>query len=84
MEKKVGKYKPASKEELAFLKHHMPWGMIAMIVHRTKKPRWKVIYELTKSSIDQDSEIIQACREILFAVTGLDYETELHKRTKSD
>lgn len=74
-----GNYKPASQEELDFLRHHMPWGMISMIVHRTKQPRWKVVYELTKVSVNQDPEIIQACREILYIVTGLSFDDQKTK-----
>ncbi len=77
-------YKPVSKEELDFLKHHMPRGMVSMVVHRTGYPRWKIMYELTKDSLSQNPEIIQACREILFAVTGLDFESELKKRQKNN
>jgi len=57
--------------------------MIAMIVHRAKHPRWKVLYELERYPEEQTPEIVQAARDILFAVTGLDFETEMSKRTKS-
>lgn len=78
------KYKPASREELDFLKHNMPRGMISMVVYRTKLPRWKVLYELNKDTLTQNPGIIQAFREILFAVTGLDFENELTKRKKTN
>lgn len=84
MNKNIDKYKPASKDELGFLKHNMPRGMVSMVVHRTGYPRWKIMYELTKDSLTQNPEIIQACREILYAVTGLDFESELKKRKKSN
>lgn len=84
MNKIKDNYKPASKEELDFLKHNMPRGMVSMVVYRTKQPRWKVLYELKKDSFSQNPEIIQAVREILYAVTGLDFETELKKRKKTN
>ncbi len=80
MKKKDGIYKPASQEELDFLRHNMPRGMVSMIVHRTNQPRWKVVYELTKVSVKQNAEIIQATREVLYAVTGLCFENEKSKR----
>lgn len=76
-------YKYASRAELEFLRHNMIRGMIAMIVHRAKHPRWKVLYELERYPEEQTPEIVQAARDILFAVTGLDFETEMSKRTKS-
>lgn len=76
-------YKHASRAELEFLRHNMVRGMVAMVVYRTKHPRWKVLYELERYPEVQNPEIVQAAREILFAVTGLDFETEMAKRTKS-
>jgi len=73
-------YKQAGREELEFLRHNMIKGMIAMIVFRTKMPRWKVIYELERYPQEQNAEIVQAAREILFVVTGLDFETEVARR----
>jgi len=82
MQKNPVKTKQASKEELDFLLHNMPRGMISMIVLRTKEPRWKVVYELNKkTSLRQNTKIIQAAREILFAVTGMSFEKEKSKRT---
>lgn len=75
-------YKIASVEELQFLRHNMPRGMISMICYRTGHPRWKVLYELERFPPQQNEEIIRAAREILFVVTGIDFETELKKRTK--
>ncbi|MCL4639384.1 MAG: hypothetical protein M5Z89_10380 [Olivibacter sp.] len=51
-----------------------------MIVHRTKEERWKVLYELERYPLNQNAEIVQAAREILYAVTGLDFEAEQAKR----
>lgn len=80
MHNKSKHYKNAGREELEFLRHNMVRGMIALISHRTGVPRWKVIYELERYPEQQNPEIVQAAREILFVVTGLDFETELAKR----
>lgn len=80
MHNNLSQYKPASQEEIQFLRHNMPRGMVAMINIRTGEPRWKILYELERYPVNQNSKIIQAAREILFAVTGLDFEQELKKR----
>lgn len=81
MQKIMANSKIVSKEELEFLRHHMPRGMVSMIVARTKEPRWRVVYELGKNSGNvRDTKIIQAAREILYVVTGLSYQEEKSKR----
>lgn len=75
-------YKYAGREELDFLRHNMIRGMIALITYRSKMPRWKVLYELERYPEEQNPEIVQAAREILYAVTSLDFEEELEKRKK--
>jgi len=80
MRNNLSQYKPASQEEIQFLRHNMPRGMVAMINIRTNEPRWRILYELERYPINQNLNIIQAAREILFAVTGLDFDQELNKR----
>lgn len=76
-------YKIASREELEFIRHNLIRGMISLIVYRTCVPRWKVLYELERYPVKQDENIIQAAREILYVVTGLDFQAELVKRIKN-
>ncbi len=57
--------------------------MVSMIVYRTKEERWKVLYELERYPLEQNPKIVQAAREILYAVTGLDFEEEQAKRRNS-
>ena len=66
-------YVEATKDELEFITHHMPKGMVAMIMKRTKKSRTQVIYQLYQNAVKQDAEIIEAAREILWAVTRKKY-----------
>lgn len=63
----------ATQDELDFINHHMPKGMVAMIMKRTGKSRSQVIYQLTQAPAKQDEEIINAAREILYAVTRKRY-----------
>jgi len=64
----------ASREELLFMKHHMPRGMVSMVCHRTGATRSKVLYQITQMPESQDREIIKATRDIFRAVTQLEYE----------
>ncbi len=76
-------YKIASREEIEFIRHNLLNGMISLIMYKTGEPRWKVLYELERYPVKQNEKIIQAAREILFVVTGLDYQAELAKRVKN-
>lgn len=67
-------YIEASQEELLFMRHHMPRGMVAMICHRTGASRSRVLYQIMQMPENQDVKIIQATREIFEAVTQLKYE----------
>ncbi|TKC08006.1 hypothetical protein FA048_12645 [Pedobacter polaris] len=64
----------ASQVELLYLRHNAPRGMWKMVEIRTGKSRSQVHYQIMQMPNNQDLEIIQAAREILFAVTGLKYE----------
>ena len=64
----------ASLDELIFINHNMPRGMVSMIQARTGATRSEVLYQLKHNAKVQKPEIIQAAREILFVVTGLSYE----------
>lgn len=63
-----------TEEELLFLKKNIPKGMIKMVMIRTKKTRSQVLYQLVQMPNNADLEIIQAFREILFAVTQLKFK----------
>lgn len=73
-ENKDERYKEATQEELLFIRHNMPRGMVSMIMKRTGRSRSQVLYQIIQMPEKQDEEIITAAREILFAVTGLKYE----------
>ena len=72
--------KEASQEELIFISHNMPRGMVAMIRARTGATRAEILYQLQRNAKTQKSDIIQAARDILLATTGLSYEEEKSKR----
>lgn len=74
MHKNTDIIKKASKKEIVFMKNAAPRGMWKMVEIRTKKTRMQVLYQITQMPPKQDKEIIQASREILFAITGLKYE----------
>jgi len=64
----------ATQEELDFIAATMPKGMVAMIMKRTGKSRGRVLYHLKHRGVaEQDGEIIEAAREILYAVTRKRY-----------
>lgn len=69
----------ASQDELLFIKHHMPLGMIPMVKARTGATRSKILYQLQSMPENQDKDIITALREILFVVTGVSYQDEIKK-----
>jgi hypothetical protein len=73
-------FREASQDELIFINHNMPRGMVSMIQARTKATRSEILYQLQRNPKKQKSGIIQAAREILFAITGLSYEEERNKR----
>ncbi|MBW8326579.1 MAG: hypothetical protein K0M50_17575 [Prolixibacteraceae bacterium] len=73
-------FKEASQEELIFICHNMPRGMVAMIQVRTAATRAEVLYQLQRNAKTQKPDIIQAARDILLAITGLSYEEEKSKR----
>lgn len=68
--------KKVTEDELLFLKKNIPKGMIKMVMIRTKKTRSQVLYQLIQMPNNPDLEIIQAFREILFAVTQLKFNKE--------
>lgn len=80
---KSNPYKIASREEIEFIRHNLIRGMISLIVYRTDEPRWKVLHQLERCPVKQNENIIQAAREILYVVTGLDFQAELAKRVKN-
>lgn len=73
-------FKEASQDELIFINHNMPRGMVSMINVRTGATRAEILYQLSHNAKVQKPDIIQAAREILFVVTGLNYEQEKEKR----
>lgn len=74
MHKNIDIIKKASKKEINFLRTSAPRGMWKMVEIRTKRSRMQVNYQIMQMPFNQDREIIQATREILFAITGLKYE----------
>ena len=74
MHKNIDIIKKASKKEIQFLRGSAPRGMWKMVEIRTNRSRMQVNYQIMQMPINQDREIIQATREILFAITGLKYE----------
>jgi len=73
-------FKKASQDELIFICHNMPRGMVSMIQARTGATRSEVLYQLRSGAKVQKTEIIRAAREILFVVTGLSYEIEKQRQ----
>ncbi|MGV8135980.1 MAG: hypothetical protein AB2L20_12255 [Mangrovibacterium sp.] len=73
-------FKEASQDELIFINHNMPRGMVSMIQARTKAKRSEILYQLQRNPKKQNPGVIQAAREILLAITGLSYEEERNKR----
>ncbi|MEL7585309.1 MAG: hypothetical protein AAGU19_01260 [Prolixibacteraceae bacterium] len=73
-------FKEASQDELIFVNHNMPRGMVSMIQVRTNATRSEILYQLQRNPKKQKPDVIQAAREILFAITGLSYEEERNKR----
>ena len=73
-------FREASQDELIFINHNMPRGMVSMIQARTKATRSDILYQLQRNPKKQKPDVIQAAREILFAITGLSYEEERNKR----
>lgn len=71
----VKDYIEASQEELLFIRHNMPRGMVAMICHRTGASRSRILYQIMQMPENQDIDIIQATREIFKAVTGFEYSS---------
>lgn len=67
-------YIPASKDEILFIRQNMPRGMVAMIQVRTGLKRTQVLYQIMQMPENQNREVIQAARDILYAVTGLKYQ----------
>ena len=74
MHKNIDIIKKASKKEIQFLRRSAPRGMLRMVEIRTNRTRTQVSYQIMQMPFNQDREIIQATREILFAITGLKYE----------
>lgn len=72
-------FEEASHDELLFISHNMPLGMIPMVRIRTGATRSKILYQLKTMPQNQDKDIITALREILFVVTGLSYQNEIKK-----
>ena len=66
--------KKASREELFFLIDNLEKGIIGLAQKRTGKTRSQVQYQLLSMPDNQDLEIINALREILFVVTGKSYK----------
>ncbi len=66
--------KKASREELFFLRDNLEKGIIGLAQKRTGKSRSQVQYQLLSMPDNQDLEIINALREILFVVTGKYYK----------
>jgi hypothetical protein len=62
--------KPASREEIFFIRDKAPRGMWRLIEIRTGRTRAQVLYQIKQMPDIQDLEVIQAAREILKAVTG--------------
>ena len=62
--------KPASREEIFFIRDKAPRGMWKLIEIRTGRTRAQVLYQIKQMPDAQDLVIIQAAREILKAVTG--------------
>ena len=63
----------ASREELLFLRDNNEKGIVSMVMKRTGKTRSQVLYQLLSMPENQDLNIINAFREILFVVTGKTY-----------
>ncbi|RYE15011.1 MAG: hypothetical protein EOP34_04780 [Rickettsiales bacterium] len=62
--------KPASQEEILFLRHKAPRGMWKMVEIRTGLTRQQVLYQIMQMPENQNLDVIQAAREILKAITG--------------
>jgi hypothetical protein len=62
--------KPASQEEILFLRHKAPRGMWKMVEVRTGLTRQQVLYQIMQMPENQNLDVIQAAREILKAITG--------------
>jgi hypothetical protein len=62
--------KPASREEILFLRDKAPRGMWKMVEIRTGATREQVLYQIKQMPSNQNLEVIQAAREILKAITG--------------
>ncbi|RYX87518.1 hypothetical protein EON73_01215 [bacterium] len=71
--------KPASREEIFFIRDKAPRGLYRMIEIRTGRTRAQVLYQIKQMPDIQDLEIIHAAREILKAITGEVYdENKIH------
>lgn len=68
-----GDFVEATQAELTFIRHNMPKGMVKMVQIRTGKSRSQVLYQIVQMPENQDADIIQAFREILYAITRLKY-----------
>lgn len=66
-------YIMATQDELLWIRHVMPKGMLKMVEVRTGKSRAQVRYQLYNMPENQDAEIITAIREILYVVTRKKY-----------
>jgi len=78
-----GKLAIATQEELDFIADNMPKGMVAMVMKRTGKSRSRVLYHLKHRGVAaQDKEIIEAAREILYAVTRKRYSGQEKKQAQ--
>lgn len=62
--------KPASREEIFFIRDRAPRGMWKMVEIRTGRTRAQVLYQIKQMPDIQDLKVIQAAREILEAITG--------------
>lgn len=62
--------KPASREEIFFIRDKAPRGMWRLIEIRTGRTRAQVLYQIKQMPDVQDLVVIHAAREILKAVTG--------------
>ena len=64
----------ASQEELLFFRKHAPKGMWRMVEFKAQCAKSQVLYQIMQMPDNQNLNIIQAAREILFVVTGLQYK----------
>lgn len=67
-------FNPASKAELIFIRENMPRGMVAMIQVRTGLNRSQILYQLLQMPDNQNAEVVQAARDILYAVKRIEFQ----------